>query len=255
MGFLLIGTLVSQGLEAATCPLHNHGNLAVIIDDLGYNLDTAHAAAAIPAPLTMSIIPGTPYAMEVADLGAKRGKEVMLHMPMAAVRTRVSDPLVLDGQLPVADISQRVQQALQSVPGAAGMNNHMGSALTTNREAMDALMSELAAQDMFFIDSRTTAETVARDAAKARGVPSASRTVFLDNKPELAAVEIQIKEAVRRALVEGYAIAIGHPHPATLTALSRALPRLPADVTIVSASQIARCHENHRRTSMPRAAR
>jgi polysaccharide deacetylase 2 family uncharacterized protein YibQ len=171
------------------------------------------------------------------------------------VRTRVSDPLVLDGQLPVADIGQRVQQALQSVPGAAGMNNHMGSALTTNREAMDALMSELAAQDMFFIDSRTTAETVARDAAKARGVPSASRTVFLDNKPELAAVEIQIKEAVRRALVEGYAIAIGHPHPATLTALSRALPRLPADVTVVSASQIARCHENHRRTSMPRAAR
>ena len=255
MGFLLLGILASQGLRAATCPLHNHGNLAVIIDDLGYNLRTAKVAAAIPAPLTMSIIPGTPYAMEVADLGARRGKEVMLHMPMAAVRTAVSDPLVLDRQLPVADISQRVQEALLSVPGAAGMNNHMGSALTTNRRATDALMSELAAQDMFFIDSRTTAETVARDAAKAQGVPSASRTVFLDNNPVLAAVEIQIEEAVRRALVEGYAIAIGHPHPATLTALSRALPRLPPDVTIVSASQIARCHENHRRTSMPRAAR
>ena len=146
MGFLLLGILASQGLRAATCPLHNHGNLAVIIDDLGYNLRTAKVAAAIPAPLTMSIIPGTPYAMEVADLGARRGKEVMLHMPMAAVRTAVSDPLVLDKQLPVADISQRVQEALLSVPGAAGMNNHMGSALTTNRRAMDALMSELAAK-------------------------------------------------------------------------------------------------------------
>ena len=120
MGFLLLGILASQGLRAATCPLHNHGNLAVIIDDLGYNLRTAKVAAAIPAPLTMSIIPGTPYAMEVADLGARRGKEVMLHMPMAAVRTAVSDPLVLDKQLPVADISQRVQEALLSVPGSRG---------------------------------------------------------------------------------------------------------------------------------------
>lgn len=248
---LLAGNVVA----AMRCPPHSGGHLAVIIDDLGYNLERATAMASIPAPLTLAVIPGTPHATAVAALGSRYGKEIMVHMPMSSDNREVSDPLALEHQLPRSHIGERVRAALASVPGAAGMNNHMGSAFTTDRDAMDVLMTELAGLDMYFIDSRTTSDTVALAAARARGVPSASRSVFLDNEQTTDAIEVQLDKAVQLALSEGYAIAIGHPHAETMTVLNNALPNLPSSVTVVTASQVVHCQATQSRTSTPRSAK
>lgn len=249
---LLLWALLTGSWAAATdCAAHSQGRLAVIIDDLGYNLERATEMVAIPAPLTLAIIPGTPHAEAVAALASRHGKETMVHMPMSSTSMEVADPFVLEHYLSREHLGARVRQAIASVPGAAGMNNHMGSALTADPDAMDALMAELAALDMYFIDSRTTSDTVAVAAARAWGVANASRSVFLDNQATTAAIASQLNKAVELALEEGYAIAIGHPHEATLAVLNDALPQLPVSVTVVSASQIARCQGAQSRTSTP----
>jgi len=252
---LCLGLVMSAESAGVRCPAHSQGHLAVIIDDLGYNLERAVHAASIPAPLTLAVIPGTPHAAAVAALGSQHGKELMVHMPMASANRVVSDPLVLEAPSSPEQMGIRIREALRSVPGARGMNNHMGSALTADRQAMDALMSELAALDLYFIDSRTTGDTVAQAAAKDWGVPNASRSIFLDNEQTRDAIETQLLKAVNLALADGYAIAIGHPHAETMSVLNSLLPRLPSAVTVVTASQIAHCQGAHSRTSTPRSAK
>ncbi|MCH1491344.1 MAG: divergent polysaccharide deacetylase family protein [Luminiphilus sp.] len=252
---LWLGLLMSAEGATVRCPAHSQGHLAVIIDDLGYNLERAAHAASIPAPLTLAIIPGTPHATAVAALGSQHGKELMVHMPMASASRAVSDPMVLEAHSSRDQMRIQIREALQSVPGATGMNNHMGSALTADRNAMDALMSELASLDLYFIDSRTTGDTVAQAAAQDWGVPSASRSVFLDNEQTPDAIETQLHKAVSLALSEGYAIAIGHPHTETMAVLNSLLPRLPSEVTVVTASQVAHCQIAQSRTSTPRSAK
>jgi polysaccharide deacetylase 2 family uncharacterized protein YibQ len=129
---------------------------------------------------------------------------------------------------------------LETVPYAAGVNNHQGSLATADRELMQALMPALRARGLFFIDSRTTAATVAYDAAERSGVRAASRKVFLDDTQTKEAILAQIELAERDALRDGSAIAIGHPHPATIAALAEAVPRLEArGIRLVFASDLA----------------
>jgi len=117
---------------------------------------------------------------------------------------------------------------LETVPHAAGVNNHQGSRATADAALMAELMPELRRRGLFFIDSRTTAATVAYDAAERAGVRSASRKVFLDDKPNREAILSQLDLAARDAARDGFAIAIGHPHPATIAALAVGTPRLEA---------------------------
>lgn len=125
-----------------------------------------------------------------------------------------------------AEILAVLASDLASVPGAAGVNNHMGSAATADQRVMRVVAEDLARRGLFFVDSRTTDATVARDAARAAGVPNASRRVFLDDVATEPAVQASLEGLVRKAKSEGSAIAIGHPHPATLAVLDRELPRL-----------------------------
>jgi hypothetical protein len=118
----------------------------------------------------------------------------------------------------------------------------MGSRLTTDRAAMDRLMSHLYAFGMYFIDSRTTAETVAAEAARAAGVAHASRSVFMDNERDAAVIAKQFERAVSQARATGWAIAIGHPYRETLSVLRQRLVQLPEDVIVVPASTIAACN-------------
>ncbi len=125
-----------------------------------------------------------------------------------------------------AQIVDTLERDLASVPGVTGINNHMGSAATADPRVMQAVASVLARRGLFFVDSRTTISTVARDAAEDAGVPSVSRRVFLDDEATVEAVKRSLDELVRRATEEGAALAIGHPHPATLEVLERELPKL-----------------------------
>jgi uncharacterized protein len=146
-------------------------------------------------------------------------------------------------ELRVGMSSQQVEEdlagMLETVPHAAGVNNHQGSRATADPALMAKLMPALRQRGLFFIDSRTTAATVAFDAAKQAGVASASRKVFLDDTPTRESVLAQLELAARDAARDGYAIAIGHPHPATIGALAEGVPRLEArGIRLVFASDV-----------------
>ena len=246
--------LMSLGAHAE-CSRPGEALLAIIIDDLGYSLERGVAVAELPAPITLSIIPGTPHAPAIAELGSRWGKELMVHMPMTSSHSPVADPMVLTEHLTDNSFDWMIDQALAAVPGARGMNNHMGSGLTRNREVMARLMDRLKHWQLYFVDSRTTANTVAAEMAQAAGIPHASRSVFLDHDQGFEAVSQRIAAAVSEARRTGAAVAIGHPHRETLDALAHALPKLPDDLTLVPASRIAGCGRDQRLTSMPRDAK
>jgi len=246
-----LSSALACAAATASCPPPGRGHLAIIVDDLGYNLGKGLAIAELPAPVTLSIIPQTPHAHSVAERGRERGKEIMVHLPMSAAHTRVRDPLVLTANLGEEAFDALIDDAVTAVPGATGMNNHMGSKLTGNRATMERFLARLKQRGMFFIDSRTTADSIAAEVAADLQVPVASRSVFLDNERTVQAIEQRLDRAVAIAQQTGSAIAIGHPYPETLQVLTEALPRMAQDVTLTRASQVAGCPTGQRLTSMP----
>jgi polysaccharide deacetylase 2 family uncharacterized protein YibQ len=205
----------------------SEARLAIVIDDLG-NDDAALArVAALPAEVTGAVLPALPRSRSSAEALRSAGKEVLLHLPMEP-RGRAAKPgpgLVKVGMTP-AEIAEVLSADLADVPGADGVNNHMGSRASADRATMDAILSVLRKRRLYFLDSRTTADTVAAEEAGRLGVPCRSRSVFLDDVPEEPAIRAQLDRAAEEARTEGAAIAIGHPHPATLAVLERALPEL-----------------------------
>jgi len=224
-----------------SCPVQQDGLLSIVIDDLGYRLEVGTAAIELPAPVTLAVIPGTPYAEELAAAATNRGKEVIIHMPMAASHQAPGDPYTLLLDMHEEVVEHTLSQAFEELSSATGLNNHMGSALTADRNAMNTLMRALAERDMFFIDSRTTEHSLAMEVAGELGVPAFARSVFLDNDRDDAKIAEQLAAAVAMARREGRALAIGHPFPETLRVLNDLLPQLPIALTVVPASQLARC--------------
>lgn len=196
--------------------------LSVIIDDLGQNPARDSRTLALPGPVTLAIMPDTPHATEFAHQGHKAGKTVILHMPMDPA----TGPYAWHPGLPTSELQSRLDAALLKVPFAAGVNNHMGSRMTAEPEAMGWLMSELQRRHLFFIDSRTSAKTVAAAQAQKIGLASLSRDVFLDDERTSEAITRQLHSAIRLAREQGSAVVIGHPYPVTLEVLERELPKL-----------------------------
>lgn len=214
--------------------------LAIIADDLGSDRAAAEAIFALPYPLTISILPNHEHSTEIASEAHRRGYQVMLHLPMQSIANETPEAQELRPGMPATEVSALVEQFLQSVPGVVGINNHQGSQATSDPELMDELMPVLRDRHLFYVDSRTTAATVAFDTAQSFGVRSAFRNVpFLDDVAEVAAVRKQLELALRGAREKGEAIAIGHPHPATLQALREILPRAQAQgIRLVFVSEL-----------------
>ncbi len=230
---------------ASRAPAENFSGaplLAIIIDDLGRDPSAAASVLALPFPLTASVLPNLQYSAEVAGQAYRRGDHVILHLPMEAEsESGAAQPEAIE--LRVGMNADQVRSILASmlatVPHAAGVNNHEGSRATADPALMAALMPAIRARGLYFIDSRTTAATVAYDAAESAGVPAASRKVFLDDTPTRKTILAQLELAARDARRDGSAIAIGHPHPATIAALAEGLPRLRAEgIRIVFASEL-----------------
>ena len=227
--------------EAGNASVASHGpELAIILDDLGSDPAAAEAIFALPYPLTISVLPNHEHSAEIANEALRRGYQVMLHLPMQSVANEKPETQELHPGMPVAGIATTVEQFLDTVPGALGVNNHQGSQATADSQLMSGLMPVLSDHHLYYVDSRTTAATVAYDTARNFGVRSAYRNVpFLDDVPELAAVRKQIELALRVAHEKGEAIAIGHPHPATLKALKEVLPQAQVEgVRLVFVSEL-----------------
>jgi polysaccharide deacetylase 2 family uncharacterized protein YibQ len=200
--------------------------IAVVIDDLGLNRRNTAIVNQLPGPLTLAFLP---YAGELArQTGAARaaGHELLLHMPMEPVGQDWPGPDALLVSLGPDQFAERLRENLESFSGFVGLNNHMGSLLTADREHMALVMAELRRRDLLFLDSKTTARSIASAEAVRQGVPSVERDVFLDNKIDLDHVVRQLARTEQTARARGVAVAIGHPHDVTITALRRWLPTL-----------------------------
>ncbi len=214
--------------------------LAIILDDLGSDRAAAEAIFALGYPLTISVLPNHECSADIAQEARRRGFQVMLHLPMQSVADETPEAQELRPGMPATEVAAMVDQFLQNVPDAAGVNNHQGSQATADAALMDELMPVLRDRHLFYVDSRTTAATVAYDTAQDFGVRSAFRNVpFLDDVAQVAAVRKQLELALRGAREKGEAVAIGHPHVATLQALREVLPQAQAQgVRLVHASEL-----------------
>ncbi|MEN5305219.1 MULTISPECIES: divergent polysaccharide deacetylase family protein [unclassified Pseudomonas] len=196
--------------------------LSIIIDDLGQSADRDSRTLALPGPVTLAIMPDTPHATDFARQAHKAGKTVILHMPMDPA----TGPFAWHPGIPIEELARRLDAALAKVPYAAGINNHMGSRMTAQREPMAWLMGELQRRHLFFVDSRTSAATVAAAEAQAQGLAHVSRDVFLDDVRTTEAITGQLQQGIALARKQGSAVLIGHPYAQTLEVLERELPRL-----------------------------
>ncbi len=201
--------------------------VAIVIDDLGRDLRSAQEVMALPERVTLAVMPRLPQSRRIAELAQRDGREVIIHMPMEAKgrNGKRESPGTLRSDMTPMEFLDALNENIESVPGAVGVNNHEGSALTGNREAMHFLMSELKSRSLFFLDSYTDPGSVALPAAREFGIRSAKRDVFLDNESDQAlAIRRQLDELTRVAKQNGRAIGIGHPHPATIAQLRKWIP-------------------------------
>lgn len=221
-GVLMLLLLMGLAVQAGQPPV-----LAVILDDMGNDLQSGRQALALPGAVTYAMLPHSPYARSLAEEANQAGKELMLHLPMQAMDGSRLGPGGLELHMTERQFRHTVQNSLASVPHAVGINNHMGSLLTRHPGAMQWLMRTIHEQgDLYYVDSRTDERTVAETVAKAEGLPSSRRDVFLDNVREEAAIRAQFDRLLVKARRHGSAIAIGHPYPETLAVLAHELNRL-----------------------------
>jgi uncharacterized protein len=221
-------------------PAASGPKLAIILDDVAGDAAAVDGIYALHYPLTLSVLPNHPESTEIAKEAHRRGYQVMLHLPMESLANETAEAQELRPGMSSSEISGTLASMLRTVPYAAGVNNHQGSRATSDARLMSELMPLLRSHRLFFIDSRTTAATVAYDAAKSAGVRCAFRNVpFLDDVQEVGVVHRQLELAVKDTREKGQAIAIGHPHPATLRALAEFLPEAEAQgIRLVHASDL-----------------
>ncbi|MEN4827580.1 divergent polysaccharide deacetylase family protein [Pseudomonas sp. P39-UII1] len=215
----LLVCLLAGATQAAPA---NKAYMSIIIDDLGQSSERDTRTLALPGPVTMAVMPDTPHATAFARQAHKAGKTVILHMPMDPA----TGPYAWHPEVALTELARRLDAALAKVPYAAGINNHMGSRMTAQRQPMAWLMGELQQRHLFFVDSRTSAATVAAAEAQRIGLANVSRDVFLDDVRTTEAITAQLQEGVALARRQGSAVLIGHPYPQTLAVLEREMPRL-----------------------------
>jgi len=218
--------LLASGSVATSPP-----RIAIIIDDLGYGLDAGQRAIDLPGPISFAVLPGTPRARALAVSAHESGKEVLLHLPLQATpNDNINDPLSLNLDMNRREFGDTFERALSSVPFAIGVNSHRGSMLTRHPGHMQWLMDEIQARDnLFFIDSYTTHESVALQIAREVGIDARKRDVFLDPDQDPETVVREFERMKTLAQERGSIVAIGHPYAATLDLLERELPKLAAE--------------------------
>jgi hypothetical protein len=199
-------------------------SVALVIDDLGRSLEDVARLAALGVPITHAVLPFERRTPEVVSDLRRRGVEMIVHLPMEPSNGADPGPGALRLAMGRRELVRATRSALEAVPGAIGVNNHMGSKLSADRPSMDAVLRVIGRRGLYFLDSRTSAESVGYQAARALEVPAAERQVFLDPDLRPEAVRYQFRRLLEVARERGAAIAIGHPHPVTLAVLAEEVP-------------------------------
>jgi polysaccharide deacetylase 2 family uncharacterized protein YibQ len=213
--------------------------VALVIDDLGRSLEVIDQLRGFGVLLTYAVLPFESRTAEVAARLDQLGLEYLCHLPMEARLGVDPGPGALDASMRPRELRASTRRALGAVPGAVGVNNHMGSALSEDRVAMTAVLEVVRSQGLFFLDSRTSPASVAFAAASELGVPAAERRVFLDGDRDPIAIRREFRRLLELAGGGAAAIAIGHPYPETLAVLAEEIPRAVAEgYRFVTVSQV-----------------
>ncbi len=203
------------------------GKVIIIIDDLGLSEKRTYQLSRLPAPMTFAYLPYADNLKEQTSYARDQGHELMIHVPMEPMSaTQDPGPMALRVSMDSTEIDRRLKKVFNSFDGYIGINNHMGSKLTQDSRVMKQVMAELKKRGLVFIDSKTSAKSVAAKTAKDIGLYYAQRDVFLDHIATDELVAGALKQVEDRALKYGYAIAIGHPKSVTINALKEWLPTL-----------------------------
>ncbi len=201
--------------------------MAIILDDWGNNYSLVKEVLAVKRPMTLAVLPNLPFSKKIADEAHRNHLGVMLHMPMQPMNTlHPLEPHTILTTTPDAEINELLSKALASVPHVEGMNNHMGSAATSDLRVMRSVLKYLKAKGLFFIDSNVIPQTVGPRAAREAGIPFAMRDVFIDNESTVDAVKQKLLEAKNIALRKGQVVVIGHDKKQTLQAIKEIVPSL-----------------------------
>lgn len=218
------------------------GKLAIVIDDFGYRPTTENQVIALPAPITVAVLPNAPHAREMATKAHEHGHEVLIHLPMAPLSKQLLEKDTLRPEMSSDEIERILRDAVAKVPYATGLNNHMGSAMTSSLFGMQKVMQALSRYNLYFLDSMTIGNSQSARAAAGTGVRIIERNVFLDDTQNEADIRTQFNRAVALVRRNGTAIAIGHPHPSTVRVLQQMLPQLPPDITLVRSGSLLNEH-------------
>ncbi len=217
--------------------------IAIVIDDMGYDMKTLEEILALDAPVTIAVLPHLTHSRRIAERAHLEGMEVLLHLPMEPKDTTAHSPGdgALFTHMDEREIRLMVEADLDSVPHITGVNNHMGSKFTEDTEKMKFVFMVLKERGFFFVDSKTTGRSVAEGLAKKMGLPVASRDVFLDNERDRDYIRGQIEKLKTIAKRRGEAIGIGHPYPETIATLKEVIEELQNDgIELVRVSELTR---------------
>ncbi len=216
----LENTWLKNGVQLAEIP--PGPQIAIVIDDAGVDRKRTAAAINLPAPVTIAFLTYARALPNQVKAAREAGHEIMVHMAMEPLdRTVDPGPNVLLSESGEAEILKRLNWGLDRFTGYVGINNHMGSRFTADPIAMNVVMRELKRRGLLFLDSRTSGSSVGASVALANDVPFTQRNIFLDNVPTVEAINKQLRQMEIFARRNGYAVAIGHPRDATITALSQ----------------------------------
>ncbi len=227
--------------EAPEAPPKAYPMVAIVIDDMGQDLEKLKEILKLREPITIAVMPNLRHSRDVANEAHSNGLEVILHLPMEPKDAEDNNPG--NGALLTAmtadEVRAQVERDLMTVPNAIGVNNHMGSKFTEDEALMRAVLQVVKKRGMIFLDSRTSSNSVAGKLAKKLGVRNADRNVFLDNNRDVKYIKGQISELVAIARKRGRAIGIGHPYPETIEALKETVSGLDdIGIEVVKLSEI-----------------
>jgi polysaccharide deacetylase 2 family uncharacterized protein YibQ len=243
VGGLVLCLFTGLASPLAAAPAVGQGSpalISLIIDDLGDGYDEGKVAINLPGALTYSILPRTTYSRELAEMAHAAGKEVMLHQPMEAMNGKAMGPGGISLAMTRRQLRETLAANLASVPYVRGINNHMGSLLTRQPEHMAWVMEAMRERgDLYFVDSTTTRQTIARRVARDHGLPNLRRNIFLDHERDPQLILSQFYRLVEQAKHVGLSLAIAHPYPETMAVLKKVLPRMNEfGVELVSVSEL-----------------
>ena len=223
-----VGALHNSAWDDSTPPMG--ASVIIVIDDFGYRDDwVVEGFLSLESALAIAVIPGHQFSSDIAARAHRRGYEVLLHMPMQALRYVPGEiEYRLTTEMSNTEIGRRVRRAIAEIPQAVGMNNHQGSAATGDVRVMNTVRAELLQQGMFFLDSFTSPDSVALESMRAGGVAATRRDLFLDSVDDIGYVLKQLRLLGEIAAQQGYAVGIGHVRANTLIALQEALPQMKA---------------------------